>query len=87
VEETIERTVIPWEKRGYWLKADRFRMAWDWSGRLSADLEKALRVGDWGEVARLVGEIAAKVSDVHVPKRHGLGEPWVGAWARLEDQA
>lgn len=87
VAETIDRTVTPWEKRGYWLKADRFRMEWDWSSRLGDELARALLAADWGEVARVVGEIAARVRDVHVPRRHGLGRPWEGAWAHLQATA
>ncbi len=31
ITKTIEASVIAWEKRGYWVKADRFRMEWAWS--------------------------------------------------------
>ena len=29
--ETVETSVVAWEKKGYWVKADRFRLEWEWS--------------------------------------------------------
>ena len=31
VADTIDPSVAAWEKRGYWVKADRFRMEWTWA--------------------------------------------------------
>ena len=31
VNGTIEASVAAWEKRGYWVKADKFRLEWEWS--------------------------------------------------------
>ena len=28
---TVDPTVEAWEKRGYWVKADRYRMEWRWT--------------------------------------------------------
>ena len=35
IYETIDLTVAAWEKRDYWVKADRFRLEWAWSGSLA----------------------------------------------------
>ncbi len=42
VAESIERSVLPWEKRGYWLKADRFRMDWGWVEPLAKRMRAAV---------------------------------------------
>jgi hypothetical protein len=42
VWEGIEATIAPWEKRGYWIKADRFRMEWAWSQNLGLELQLAV---------------------------------------------
>ena len=31
---SIDVSVQAWEKRDYWVKADRFRMEWEWAGAL-----------------------------------------------------
>src|SRR3989304_9483758 len=51
VAESIERSVLPWEKRGYWLKADRFRMDWAWVEPLARELKAALMSEDEGQLA------------------------------------
>ncbi len=81
---TIEKTVEPWEKRGYWLKADRYRLEWEWAGRLGKSLSDGLLGEDWGSAAQAAAQIMAKVQGVKVPARHGVGQPWSGAWARLQ---
>lgn len=84
IAQNIDETVKAWEKRGYWLKADRFRLDWEWTQMLSQQLRKAIADEDWDFVARLVGEIAGKVSHVEVPVHHRLGTPWNGAWDKLK---
>lgn len=81
---TIDPSVIAWEKRGYWLKADRFRMEWRWAGELASEMRSALLGEDWPGVARLVAQVSQKLSHVKIPQRHRLGTPWVGAWQKLK---
>ncbi len=83
VAETIEETVAPWEKRGYWLKADRFRMDWGWVENAARALREAVLKEDWGEVAAQSARVAAKLGSVEISERHRLGTPWVGAWDKL----
>ena len=87
IEATIDPTVEPWEKRGYWVKADRFRMDWLWAGRLAQAMRQAVLSEDWISVARTSADVAMRVASVKVPERHRLGTPWMGAWQRLKQQA
>jgi hypothetical protein len=41
---------------------------------------------DWLTIASLMAEIAQKVMHVDIPKRHGVGEAWIGAWEELQDR-
>lgn len=83
VDGTIDVSVTAWEKRGYWLKADRFRLEWDWARLLGEKMQQALLADDWPLVAALAVRIAEKLQNVKVPKRHRLGTPWVGAWDKM----
>ena len=83
ISATIDISVAAWEKRGYWLKADRFRMEWNWSGQLGAGMRQAVLAEDWGRVAQVAAQVAARLGDVNLPQRHRLGKPWEGAWQRL----
>ncbi len=33
IADGIDVSVAAWEKRDYWVKADKFRMEWMWAGR------------------------------------------------------
>jgi hypothetical protein len=85
VEQTVEVSVAAWEKRDYWLKADRFRMEWAWAGRLGENMSKGVLSDDWPMVANTAAAVAEKVKKTVVPKRHNLGTPWEGAWDRLKN--
>jgi hypothetical protein len=83
ISEGIDISVAAWEKRGYWVKADRFRMDWLWTGQYGDRLKSAILTEDWGTVAMLSVQIAQKFSKVVVSPNHRLGKPWVGSYGRL----
>lgn len=87
VSATIERTVAPWEKRDYWVKADKFRLEWEWVDQVGERMRKAAVEKDWGEVALLSAKVGLKLSKIEVSTRHRMGKPWVGAWDELAKQA
>ena len=87
VAESIERSVLPWEKRGYWLKADRFRMDWAWVEPLARELKAALMSEDEARLAQGMAALSQKLSGVKVAGKHRLGTPWLGAWEKLKASA
>lgn len=84
MHDTVETSVVAWEKRGYWVKADRFRMEWEWSQVLGGKIYKALMNDDWAALAMLLAQVAQKLNKEQIPARHRLGTPWVGAWKHLQ---
>jgi hypothetical protein len=86
IYSTVDASVAAWEKRGYWVKADRFRMDWDWTRRYGEAMRKGVLDGDWASIAVNMAEIFSRVSNVKVPKRHNLGIPWTGAYQRLLEE-
>jgi len=83
ISEGIDESVAAWEKRDYWVKADRFRMEWMWSGQYASKMKVALFTNDWGTIAMLLPQIAQKFSKIEVSDNHRLGKPWVGAFRQL----
>jgi len=79
----IDISVAAWEKRGYWVKADRFRMEWVWTGQVSDKMKVAIFTNDWGTIAMLMPQIAQKFNKIVVSDNHRLGKPWVGAFKQL----
>lgn len=84
---TIDASVEAWEKRGYWVKADRFRMEWVWAGRLAGKLREAVLSDDWPMVAQSAAQVAEHLNHIVVPKNHRLGIPWEGSYRKLRDKA
>lgn len=84
--ETVNVSVAAWEKRDYWVKADRYRMEWIWSEQLGNQMCAAVSKDDWGQIAMISAQIAQQVMSIEVPKRHRLGTPWEGAWKRFQSE-
>ena len=85
IYDTVEKSVVAWEKRGYWVKADKFRLEWEWTLGLSNKLEKQLIEENWIEVAGSCMQIAQKFYNVTVSPNHRMGQPWKGSWKKLFD--
>ena len=83
ITEGIDVSVAAWEKRNYWVKADRFRMEWAWAGHLGGKMKAAVLEDDWASVAAFSAQIAEKLGKVKVSDNHRMGQPWVGAWKQL----
>jgi len=87
IHDTIDASVAAWEKRGYWVKADRFRLEWEWARISGEKLNRAVSEDDWATIAVTAAHVAQRLMNVDVPIRHRLGTPWVGAWKTLKAAA
>ena len=86
INATIDISVQAWEKRGYWVKADKFRMEWMWTKQMGEQMREAVLGEDWGTVAMISAHAGQKLVKIKVAERHRLGTPWVGAYALLKKQ-
>ena len=86
ISDGIEVSVAAWEKRGYWVKADRFRMDWAWAGLYGAKMRAAVLTEDWATIALTMTQAAQKLNKINVPAGHRLGRPWVGAHRKLKSE-
>ena len=85
IAQTIDLSVAAWEKRDYWVKADRFRMEWSWVGPQGSAMRQALAVDDWAKVAQTSIVVAQKFNKIKIATHHRLGTPWVGAWEKFTE--
>lgn len=86
ISKTIDVSVTAWEKRDYWVKADKFRMEWAWSGVYAGKMKQAILIQDWDTITRITTQIAQKLNYVIIAPGHRMGRPWVGAWNVLQKQ-
>lgn len=79
IAKGIDKSVAAWEKRGYWVKADKYRLEWRWTGEIAEQLQSAYKQEDWSEIANHLITIMKNLDSVKVSDRHRMGKPWVGA--------
>ena len=85
IHSTIDETVRAWEKRNYWIKADRFRHDWKWAQKKSEQVTQAVQRNDWTALAHIMPEIASQLKSVKLPKRNTIGSAWDGAYQHLQN--
>jgi len=77
------QTANAWEKRGYWLKADRFLRQWEWSIQFATNLEDVIRNDAWDLLPRLLSELFPYTADIQVKKLTRSQSNWQGAYQKL----
>jgi len=80
LQASIEETATAWERRSYWVKADRFRAEWSWTADMLRRLESNLCGGDLDEAQACATELAGILAGHRLKARRSTGEPWKGAW-------
>jgi hypothetical protein len=86
IGETIDESVAAWEKRGYWIKADHYRMEWNWTASWGEEMKQAILQEDWGVVVKITATVTQKLSKVKIAQRNRLGTPWIGSYEKLISQ-
>jgi len=86
VDKNVEQSVVAWEKRDYWVKADKFRMEWAWAKSLGSEILSSLESNNWALIATHAAKIGQRLSGVKVTERSRIGTPWDGAWDKYRRQ-
>ena len=85
ISDSIDPSVQAWEKRGYWVKADQFRMEWSWAQKLSREMYNYWLAKDWSSVVQTAVKVLQKLGDIKISAHHRMGTPWDGARLKLEN--
>jgi hypothetical protein len=83
IDATIEVTTEAWEKRDYYLKADRFRLEWEWAAPAADRLEAIVRWNKWDRLPQEIMGLAPRFSDVKIVKFTRAEDAWQGNYRRL----
>lgn len=83
IEATIDVTTEAWEKRNYFLKADRFRLEWEWVRPAADRLEALIRRGDWERLPEEMVGLMPRFGDVKVSKFTRQPETWQSCYRLL----
>jgi hypothetical protein len=83
IAQGIDESAMAWEKRDYWVKAERFRQRWSWAGRHAARLEKLVRREAWDQLPEMLAELFPNFAGVKVTRFTRESALWDGAYERL----
>ncbi|MBN1265348.1 MAG: hypothetical protein JXA25_07635 [Anaerolineales bacterium] len=87
IENLNEKTIIAWEKRGYWIKADRFRMDWRWVQNALQELECSFSKEDIQSSILTAAGLAQHLTDINLSSQKRSMRPWINAWVQWKNQA
>ncbi|MHB0857430.1 MAG: hypothetical protein ACYC5M_07640 [Anaerolineae bacterium] len=83
IAESVEVTTSAWEKRDYYLKADRFRLEWEWVSPAADRLHAIVREGQWDRLPQELAALAPHFSDVRIAKMTRPPSAWASSYRLL----
>ncbi len=83
INEGVEKTIQAWEKRDYWMKAERFLREWSWAIEAAANIEDVLRHEAWDLLPELLVDLFPRFADIELKKMMRKASLWQGAYQRL----
>lgn len=86
IAEGVDQSATAWEKRDYFLKADRFRLEWAWVETSANRLEMILRGQLWPDLPAALMELAPRFGDITVTKFVRSEAMWKGRYQQLMAQ-
>jgi hypothetical protein len=83
IDAGVDVSAMAWEKRDYWLKADRFRIEWEWAKQAATDMEDVIRNEAWDLLPRLMMDLFPHFADIKIKKLTRKPDLWHGAYQQL----
>lgn len=83
IDDGIDVSVQAWEKRDYWLKAEKFRLTWAWVRQAADDLEQIILSDDWDRLAPTLIELLPHFGDIKIAKFTRQPSLWQGTYQRF----
>lgn len=83
INDSVEQTISAWEKRGYWMKAERFLREWEWAREAASNFDDVIRNQAWDLLPRLLADLFPQFTDVQIKKMTRPASDWNGAYKRL----
>ncbi|MFZ5919361.1 MAG: hypothetical protein ACOYZ7_20725 [Chloroflexota bacterium] len=83
IAETVDQTIDAWEKRDYYLKAERFRQEWRWLDRLTDELSAIIFEGRWDELPPALARLMPHFADLKIKQMTRQPSLWQGAYEKF----
>ena len=83
IQQGTEQTATAWEKRGYWMKSERFLREWEWAIEHSANIEDVIRHEAWDLLPELMVGLFPKFADIEIKTITRKASLWNGNYKKL----
>lgn len=83
IQEGVEQSAAAWEKRDYWMKAERFLRDWEWTAETAANIEDVVRNQAWDLLPELLADLFVRFADVKIKAMTRKPDTWRGAYKQL----
>lgn len=83
IANTIDQTVGAWEKRDYWMKAERFSREWLWLDPMADKLGAVIYEDRWDDLPDALATLAPHFADIRVKRMTRSESFWHGAYEKL----
>jgi hypothetical protein len=83
INDGVEKTVAAWEKRDYWMKADRFMRDWEWVKETAVNIEDVIRHDAWDLMPELLADLFPRFADIQLKTMTRTADLWRGNYQRL----
>lgn len=87
IAETIDTSCEAWEKRNYFVKADRFRIEWEWVQPAAEGLRQVIIGGSWERLPRELANLVPRFADIRVTKMTRSAQDWESSYQLLMKEA
>jgi hypothetical protein len=83
IADTVDQTVTAWEKRDYWMKAERFREEWRWVEPVADELSAVIYGSQWDQLPSALAQLMPHFADIRIKRMTRQPRLWQGAYERL----
>lgn len=83
IDAGVDVSVLAWEKRDYWVKAERFRLRWAWTRKAALDIDQLIIDNNWHDLPTLLIALLPYFEDIKIARFTRSPNLWRGAYHRL----
>jgi len=83
IEKTLVQTCSQWEKRGYWVKSEKFMQEWAWVDLCQRRLMISKKESGWDNFPDGIDEVRKNVENYSLKTIKSSIKFWSGAYRRL----
>ena len=83
IADTVEQTTDAWDKRDYYMKAERFREQWRWVEPMTDQLSGVIYEERWDQLPEVLVQLMPHFADVTIKKMTRKPSLWEGAYEKF----